>query len=76
LRRNCTVFISNTTGATSGRGTAHSSVVTQRVIIVEEELPTLLSTEVTRLLPLVVKELRSLVAPVVLLMKTVQFLLN
>jgi hypothetical protein len=30
------------------------------VIIVEEELPTLHSTEVARLLPLVVKELRSL----------------
>ena len=34
--------------------------MTQRVIIVEEELPTLHSTEVARLLPVVVKELRSL----------------
>jgi hypothetical protein len=41
LRKNCPLFISNTAGAISGRGTALSSVVTQRVIIVEEELPPL-----------------------------------
>jgi hypothetical protein len=29
------------TGATSGGGTAHSSEVTRRVLLVEEELPTL-----------------------------------
>jgi hypothetical protein len=29
------------TGATNGGGTAHSSEVTRRVLLVEEELPTL-----------------------------------
>jgi hypothetical protein len=31
---------SNTTGATSREGTAHSSEVTQRVLLVDKELPT------------------------------------
>jgi hypothetical protein len=40
-RRNCPLFRSNTTGATSGGGTAHSSLVTRQVLLMEEELPTL-----------------------------------
>ena len=48
------------TGATSGRGTAHSSVVTQQVIKVEEELTTLHSSEVTRRVVLVEEELPTL----------------
>jgi hypothetical protein len=40
-RRNCPLFRSNTTGVTSGEGTAHSSEVTRRVLLVEKELPTL-----------------------------------
>jgi hypothetical protein len=38
---NCPLFRSNTKGATSGGGTAHSSEVTQRVLLVEKKLPTL-----------------------------------
>ena len=57
---NYPLFRSNKTGATSGRGTAHSSVVTQRVIIVEEELPTFHSSEVTRRVLLVEEELPTL----------------
>jgi hypothetical protein len=57
---NYPLFRSNTTCATSGRGSAHSSVVTQRVIIVEEELPTLLSSEVIRRVVLVEEELPTL----------------
>jgi hypothetical protein len=57
---NYPVFRSNKTVATSGRGTAHSSVVTQRVIIVEEELPTLPSSEVTRRVVVVEDELPTL----------------
>jgi hypothetical protein len=39
-RRNCPLFRSNTTGATSGEGTTLYSEVTPRVLLVEEELPT------------------------------------
>jgi hypothetical protein len=53
-------FRSNKTGATSGRGTVHSSVVTQQLIIVEEELPTLHSSEVTRRVIVVEDELPTL----------------
>jgi hypothetical protein len=36
---NFPLFRSNTTGATSGCGTAHSSKVTQRVLLVEKNCP-------------------------------------
>jgi hypothetical protein len=53
---NCPLFRSNMAGDTGGIGTAHSSVVPQRVIIVEEELPTLHSSELTLRLQLVEEE--------------------
>jgi hypothetical protein len=34
---NCPLFRSNTKGASSGEGTAHSSEVTRRVLLVEKE---------------------------------------
>jgi hypothetical protein len=37
-RRNYPLFINNTTGATSGVGTAHSSEATRPVLLVEKEL--------------------------------------
>jgi hypothetical protein len=60
LRRNYPLFISNTTSANNGGVTAHSTEVTRRVIIVEEELPTLHSSEVTRRVVLVEEELPTL----------------
>ena len=38
---NCLLFRCNATSVTSGGGTAHYSEVTRRVVLVEEELPTL-----------------------------------
>jgi hypothetical protein len=35
------LFRNNMTGATSGGGTAYTSEVTRRLLLVEEELPTL-----------------------------------
>jgi hypothetical protein len=37
---NYLLFRNNMTGATIGRGTAHSSEVTRRVLLVDVELPT------------------------------------
>jgi hypothetical protein len=41
MRRNYPLFISNTTVATGGEGTALSSEITRGVLVVEVKLPTL-----------------------------------
>ena len=47
-------------GVTSGGGTAHTSEVTRRLLLVAEDLPTLHSSEVTRRVVLVEEELHTL----------------
>jgi hypothetical protein len=57
---NYPLFRSNTTAVTSCGGTAHTSEVTRRLLLVAEELPTLHSSEVTRRVVLVEEELHTL----------------